>query len=111
MLNLALIAPMGILGAGYGTLITYFVYFAVSYVISERFFPLLFPWQAMSKSVLASIGMYLILQLGLINLTSKIQSLVLNIAIGALSYSTMLMILKEQTLWRILKRLNHRGNA
>lgn len=107
-LNFILIPPLGILGAAYATFIAYFVYVVISYVIINRIFPLFFPWQTLTRSVLASIGMYGILQLGIIDLTPKMLNLMLHIALGAFSYFIMLMFLKEQTLW-VLLRYMHRS--
>ncbi|MEM4217283.1 MAG: oligosaccharide flippase family protein [Candidatus Methanomethylicaceae archaeon] len=106
VLNFLLIPPLGILGAAYATFLAYLIYLIVSYLLVNRIFPLFFPWKTLSKAILASVGMYLILSLGLINLTSKIQSLMINITMGSLSYFVILLILREETIWRILFHLN-----
>jgi O-antigen/teichoic acid export membrane protein len=100
--NLALIPSLGPLGASYATLAAYSIYCVLSYVIGNKIFPLLFPWQTLGKSVLASLGMYLILRLEIIHLTSKVLTLIVEVFSGALIYFTMLVILKEETLRELL---------
>lgn len=98
VLNVVLIPPLGILGAAYATFIAYAVYFVVSYVVSTRVLPFLFPWRVLAKCVLASIVMYLVLRLEPLGLTSKLVNLVVVFAAGVLSYFAALVALKEETL-------------
>lgn len=106
ILNFILIPPLGILGAAYATLIAYFLYSIVSYTFSNRILRLLFPWQTLIRSVLASIGMYLILHLVKIDFVNKTLGLIMQIVLGALSYFIILLLLKEPMFWGILKHLN-----
>jgi O-antigen/teichoic acid export membrane protein len=107
ILNLVLVPPLGMLGAAYATFVAYSLYCIFSYAISDKVFRLLFPWQTLGKSISASLGMYLILDLGIVHVTSKVLMLLMNIALGALVYLTLLIILKEQSLrdLRILKKV------
>lgn len=96
ILNLFFIPAFGILGAAYATLISYFVYLFSSWLIGRKIFIWSFPWQTITKTVLASAIMYLILYFIVPTLPVNVGFLIIETLIGVVCYFSILWILKEK---------------
>jgi O-antigen/teichoic acid export membrane protein len=59
-LNLALVPPLGIVGAGLALVASYLVVVALMYVFTQRLFPVLYEWSRLARIVLVSAVLVLV---------------------------------------------------
>jgi len=107
-LNIALVPPLGIVGAGLALVASYVVVVGLMYVFTQRLFPVPYEWARLARVVLAAAGLVLLGELLLP--TSGAAGLLLRVAFW-LAYPVLLFISgffsEEERGW--LARLRHPG--
>lgn len=94
--NIVFVPRYGYMGAGYTTLVSYFIFSAATILMSRRYFAWEFPFLSSFKVVAATLAMSVIVKL-IVNLQLKYQiyTLILGIGSGAMTYVLILFLLKE----------------
>jgi O-antigen/teichoic acid export membrane protein len=95
VLNLFFIRRFGILGAAYSTLISYFAYLLVAWLLSRKILIWNFPMKSSAKSLFAALGMYVVLFSIQIGRPASLGFLVLKVFLGAASYTIIMLMLRE----------------
>lgn len=96
ILNIFFIPIFGILGAAYSTLISYVAYLTIAWLLSSKIFEWFFPWHTIVKTILASFVMFLIIRFAISLQPINILFLVIDILIGGICYSILLLLFKEK---------------
>lgn len=97
ILNIIWIPIYGIIGAAYATLLAYFIYLLIVWILGSKQISFPFPIKPLLKTVLAGLIMAGILEICFSDLPYNILYLCGKIVIGALVYFLMLLILRERT--------------
>jgi len=93
ILNIFLIPKFGLEGAAIATLISYTGFAISNKIVSSRKFHIAIPWNAVLKFGLASIAMYFLLDQ--IAFSNSILNLLVQICVGAIFYSSIVIIFDE----------------
>jgi O-antigen/teichoic acid export membrane protein len=95
ILNIILIPNFGIKGAAYSTLISYFCYLSISYIVikKEKKFPIEFPWLTLFKTIIAA-GVMLIVII-LLPAVDDVWGFGLKAGVCVVIYLSLLALFKE----------------
>lgn len=102
-INLFLIPKFGIVGAAYGTLLSYAAYSTAAWKLGTSVFPWVLQWRSLWKAALASIIMYIGLVFVMPNPTNGFPNLLIKILSGITVYFVLLLLLKEDVCLRYAK--------
>jgi O-antigen/teichoic acid export membrane protein len=102
VLNLFWIPQFGPIGAAYSTAASYLLVLVSSTILARRLIPIPWPWWSMGKSLLASLGMLLVLS-RFSEWPSNIPFVLARVGIGACIYFAALLTLREELLISLLK--------
>ncbi len=100
ILNIILIPSLGIYGAAVATMISYLSYLIFVWFFSRSLISFLFPWKSLWKSIVAVCGMSLSLFALDSVLDSRILDLGLKMLVGLITYTGILIIIKEENVIR-----------
>jgi len=101
ILNFFWIPKFGIIGAAWATFISYLFYLIISWLKNIKWFLFSSIWKSVVKSILAGIVMYFILASVLQSFPINFLTLLGKILIGGIVYMIMLILLKEENIFKI----------
>ncbi|MDI6841080.1 MAG: polysaccharide biosynthesis C-terminal domain-containing protein [bacterium] len=105
--NFILIPKLGGRGAAISTFLAYTVCLLGAWLLGNRTFNLRIRWNRVWKLVISAIGMMFVLMLVLPNWQPGISRLVLKVIIGVVSYVTLLIILREDNIMQVIRKLTN----
>ena len=103
-INLVLVPRIGVMGAAYATLISYFTYCFLAGVLGSTFFTSFFPWSTAWKAGAGAAIMYGVLAcFSLATSFPPLASLTLKVVIGSSLYALFLFALRDEWFLRLVR--------